>query len=111
MKENEKGWKTRVLPTLSTTDPELDALRKVLGEYLVRVRPIPHGGDFLFSGPMEVVENAARVLAERETSAGAGYQVDMARLDEVFLLRLRGPRGSTAKIREYFRTDRGESGK
>jgi len=104
MKEKKGGWGSQLLPAQSTTDPHLDTLRKVLGGYLVHVRPIPNGRDFLFSGPMDTVENAARALAEKEISAGANFQIDMARLGEVFLLRLRGPRGSGGKIRDYFKT-------
>ncbi len=107
MTEKKGRRRTQILPTLSTTDPQLDGLRKTLGEYLVRVRPIPNGRDFLFSGPMETVENAARALVEKETSTGAGVQFDMARLDEVLLLRLTGGRGSGAKIRTYFKPKRG----
>ena len=70
--------------------------------HLIIKRDIPNGKDFLFSGPANRLQDALKTVVSIEHKSSPSLQLDYARIEEYYLLRIVGGAEHQEVIEKYF---------
>lgn len=75
-------------------------------QYLVHVREVPNGYDFIFNGSTSELHNILHQFIKDESEASKPLDFIHAQVQESFILRVTGPVDMKSQIKDYFEAER-----
>ena len=76
--------------------------RTYLQQYLVHVRDLPNGYDFIFKGVSQKFHSTLHEFISLESKLSRTINFAHAQVEDSFILRLTGPPEMKSKIKKYF---------